>query len=386
MGELSNEQLVKPDIIKIVSKPTYNTMTFSEIQKMDIERPKKVIGDLLYLNELTVLFAYNGRGKSIFAFQIAICVASGTDLDLGNGITLFNECKPMNVIYFDYEMKKVQIKDRLGSKQLPNNLHRAELCRGESEGENPKQIFERIRKVAELKEAKFIVIDNMSKISSMDLIKGNEVKSFLEPLHQLSLYDDYSILLIGHTTLSAEAFIPLEKKHLYGSSYIGNYMDAMIGIGMTNSDEKQYYIKQLKTRINAEVYGSNNVIKVRIDKDHDNFTRYFGVETCNEMDLLNGASINIKNAPNRLFYTIAYLYYGSYRNAEKYLKEAGIDAPHNTMYTNVKAFKNADSKMYKQWEEYNKDDQYKLLEAKSPDQNNCLPRVSGHEPEDEIPF
>ena len=112
----------------------------------------------------------------------------------------------MNVIYFDYEMKEVQVKDRLGSKELPDNLYRSSLNRGENEGENPKEIFERIKCEAERVNAKFIVIDNMSKISSIDLTKGNEVKSFLEPLHQLSLYDGYTILLIGHTTLSADAF------------------------------------------------------------------------------------------------------------------------------------------------------------------------------------
>ena len=220
----------------------------------------------------------------------------------------------------------------------------------------------------------------------MDLTKGNEVKSFLEPLHQLSLYDGYTILLIGHTTLSADAFIPLEKKHLYGSSYIGNYMDAMTGIGMANSDEKEYYIKQLKTRINAEVYGSNNVIKVRIDKDSDDFTRYFAIETCNEMDLLSNYSANTEKALNRDFYTIAHLYYDGNRSAEKYLKHVGIKAPHNTISINVRAFKDSDSKAYDILKGYDKDRLYKELEAKSPKQEIFLPYVDGHKPEDEILF
>ncbi|WP_242118539.1 AAA family ATPase [Aestuariivivens sediminicola] len=385
MFENTSEQLAKTDPLGLRQKPVYNTVTFSDIQSKDIELPKKVIGDLIYLNELTVLFAYSGRGKSIIAFQIAHCVATGSNLDLGNNISLVNECNPMNVIYFDYEMKEVQVKDRLGSKELPDNLYRSSLNRGENEGENPKEIFERIKCEAERVNAKFIVIDNMSKISSIDLTKGNEVKSFLEPLHQLSLYDGYTILLIGHTTLSADAFIPLEKKHLFGSSYIGNYMDAMVGIGMTNSDEKQYYIKQLKTRINAEVYGGNNVIHVYIDKDKDNFTRYFGIETCNEMDLLSGRSINTERAPNREFYTIAEIYYNSARGASNNLKKVGIEAPNNTISYNVKAFRDVDNERYEKWKSYDKKEQYSLLMGKSPN-GEFMPKIHTEDDETEIAF
>ena len=134
------------------------------------------------------------------------------------------------------------------------------------------------------------------------------------------------------------------------------------------------------------MYGGNNVVKVRIDKDTDDFTRYFAIETCNEMDLLSNYSVNSVKAPYREFYTIAYLYYGSCRSAEKYLKQVGIKAPHNTISTNVNAFKDIDSKAYNTLKGYDKDTLYQCLDAKSPKQDIFLPYVDGHKPEDEIPF
>jgi len=394
MADIPNEKLGKPEIKPVLEESVYDTRPFSDFQTIDIPKPKKLVGDIVLLNDLTILFGYNGRGKSICAFHISVAVASGEDLNLGNGVILENQCEPMNVIYFDYELKPVQVKDRLGEMKFPSNLYRSSLLRGKSEGDNPKEIFKRIVNEAQKVNSKFIVIDNLQKISNIDLSSGKDVKTFLEPLHKLcgddklckddtlSKDEGYTILVVGHTTLSADDFISLEKKHLFGSSYITNYADGITGIGKVNSDTKEFYLKQLKTRVNVEKYSNDNVIRFIIAKDEHDYTTISSNGTCHEKELLNGnASINTEKATNRTFYTLAQLYYGSSRKAENKLAEAGIKAPYNTINDNTNAYIGIDSKTYKKWKAWSKDEQKVQLDFENPyDHIDFLPYADGHIP------
>jgi hypothetical protein len=393
MGEIKSEKLDLPEVKPVLEESVYQTIPFSDFQTMDIPKPKKLVGDIVLLNDLTFLFGYNGRGKSIDAFHFSVSVALGIDLDLGNGVILENECEPMNVVYFDYELKPVQVKDRLGEKKFPSNLYRSSLLRGKSEGNNPTEIFHNIVKEAEKVYAKFIVIDNMQKISSIDLSNGKEVKTFLEPMHKLCMYEGYTILIVAHTTLEADSFIPLEKKHLFGSSYIVNYADAITGIGMVNSDKNEFYLKQLKTRVLEDKYGKTNVIRYTIAKDELFYTTISSSGTCHEQELLNGnVSINIERAPKRPFFTILFLYHDSnHRTAQKKLAEIGITESDSTIYNNAMAFKGADSKTYNTWISLSKDEQKALVDFHNPYPDiDFLPLAKGHVPksndEDEIPF
>ena len=386
MSDISNEKLGKPEVKPVLKDEVYDTRPFSDFQTMEIPEPTKLVGDIVLLNDLTMLFGYSGRGKSICAFHLSVSVALGQDLVLGNGITLENQCEPMNVIYFDYELKPVQVKDRLGKKQFPSNLMRSSLIRGKSDGNNPKQIFERIVEEAKKFESKFIVIDNMQKISNFDLSSAKEVKIFLDPLHNLCMHEGYTILVVGHTTLEADSFIALEKKHLFGSSYIGNYFDAITGIGKANSDEKEFYLKQLKTRVDVEKYSNDNVVRFIISKDRQNYTTISSNGACHEKELLSeNVSINTERAPKRTFYTIASLYYGNHRNASKKLKEVNIAESESTIYHNAMAFKDADSKAFNKWMSWSKDEQKDELDFQNPYEHiDFLPLADGHKPKSNI--
>ncbi|WP_033961254.1 AAA family ATPase [Psychroserpens jangbogonensis] len=378
------EELNRPE-----KKSPYQAELYSDLQKRNIEPPTKIIGDLIYKNEVSLLFGYKGLGKSIFTWQIGLAVAKGESLDLGNGTYFQNDCEPMTVMYFDYELKDTQVKNRLGTLNVPDNLIRITLARGSDAGSSPKEVFDNIKKVAKEYNAKFIIIDNISKINDIDETNGLQIKQFLSPLMDLAKYDGYTVLVIGHTTQVGGDMLPLQDKHLFGSSKIPNEVDALIGIGRVNNDDtKEFYIKQLKTRISEEVYGANNVIKTRIELNKHEVPMYVSDGFSKEYDLLSGTSLDTERAPLREFYTLCSLYYRSRAKAYEVLKEFGHEVSRGTVYNNYDAFKGVDPTRLKELEKLDADTLKEMVESKSPYSSECLPNREGHNPVDNnsIPF
>ena len=68
---------------------------------------KKLVGDLWFEGENTVLFADTNAGKSILAVQIADSISRGVSID---PLELTAEAQP--VIYFDFEMEAPQFSAR----------------------------------------------------------------------------------------------------------------------------------------------------------------------------------------------------------------------------------------------------------------------------------
>ena len=128
--------------------------------------PKKLVGDLIYENEQTILFASTNLGKSILATQMAIAVASGKSLDLGNGMILINEVGIVPVLFFDFELSDRQFLKRIGDLKLPDNLFISKVERGKVIQGKPKEIFNQLKEEAESVGAKFIIVDNISKIGN----------------------------------------------------------------------------------------------------------------------------------------------------------------------------------------------------------------------------
>ena len=68
---------------------------------------KKLVGDLWYENEATVMFAETNAGKSIFAVQIADSISRGVGI---GPLEFTSEAQP--VVYFDFELNDRQFSIR----------------------------------------------------------------------------------------------------------------------------------------------------------------------------------------------------------------------------------------------------------------------------------
>lgn len=380
MVEILNEKLAKP----IVKKHPFCIKQLCEVLEEELPPIKKLVGDLIYSEEQTIIFGGTGLGKSILAMQIAHSISNGKDLDLGSGVSFENECKPITVIYYDFELSQRQIQRRLKSNIDNANLYWANIERGEVLEVEPKKMFEQLKAGAEDVKAKCIIIDNISAISK-DLEKGENAKAFMGELWKLARDEEYTIIILSHIP-KIKDFEAISVNHIKGSSTIGQLSDNLIGVGKVNSEnDSEVYIKQVKVRNTAKEFGASNVIHTSIKTVNDILV-HEAIGFANEQELLNNFSVNTPLATNREFYTIANIYCGSSRKAEKYLKDNGIKAPYTSIAQNTRMFKDANSKGYKDLEGYDKDRLYDLLNAKSPNQNEMLPPVEGHNPKNQIPF
>lgn len=365
MDVIRSEELAKPN----VKKHPFLIKSMTDEVSQKLEPTNRLIGQLIYPEEQTILFGKTGVGKSVLAIQVAEAISEGKSLNLGNGVYLENDCDPIAVIYFDFELSQRQFQNRYDPLHNFKNLFIARVERGEMLDIDPKKIFTQIKSGAEQVRAKCIIIDNISAISG-DLEKGENAKHFMQELWKLARDEKYTIIILAHTT-KVEEFKPITVNHLAGSSKINQLCDSIIAIGEANRETGEYYIIQLKNRNTGKIYDRSNVIHTRIAKEGTSL-RHHAIGLVAEADLLVNVSVDLGRSGNRLLCVYAYLYYGSGREASKAL--AGMDGTsHNNITTHVNAYKASDSKSYNKLREMGDDQLMELLESQNPSEN-CLPK------------
>jgi len=151
------------------------------------------------------------------------------------------------------------------------------------------KIFELIEKCLEETEAKVLVIDNLTALSTEDNKDGNVAMEIMSYLDKLKRKNGYSILVIGHTPKKFE-YTPLTNGDLAGSSKITQFADAVFALGKSVIDNDFRYLKPTKnSRSKKETYHSNNVITIKKIKE-TNFLKfeYEGTTTEDEHLSKNG--------------------------------------------------------------------------------------------------
>ena len=90
-------------------------------EQLSKPRKRKLFGQLWWENELLVLFATTGVGKTILGVQLAEAIASGKNVF--EELTEFiNECGAMIVLLLDYELSPAQLIKRY-TDENGKNLH-----------------------------------------------------------------------------------------------------------------------------------------------------------------------------------------------------------------------------------------------------------------------
>ena len=304
--------------------------------------PKKLVGDLIYENEQTILFASTNLGKSILATQMAIAVASGESLDLGNGMILINEVGIVPVLFFDFELSDRQFLKRIGDLKLPDNLFISKVERGEVLQGKPKEIFNQLKEEAESVGAKFIIVDNISKIGNK-LEEADNAIDFMSALWDLARFEDYTVLIISHTP-KINRKEPITSDSISGSSKIAALTDSIIGINeFVSEKEGQVYIKQIKTRNDVIKYGKSNVICTNIVQDSTGFVKHemFALSTESKA-LAENRGAQTESLSGKMYAFIAYQFYDTYKKTSI---ETGIST--STLSQRVQSLKTMHQKEYK---------------------------------------
>ena len=376
MSTILSEQLATPEVVK----HPFKISPIDDILRLELQPLKMLIGELVYPEEQTILFGGTGLGKTALAMQMAHAISTGQDMDLGD-ITFRNQCDPIKVLYYDFELSPRQIQNRYRKPFENKNLFYSQVKRGEYMADKPTEVFEQLKSGAEQVEAKCIIIDNISAISG-DIEKGENAKLFMKPLWRLVREEGYTIIILAHTP-KLERFKPLSIDNIKGSAVIGQLTDNAIAMGLVNTDrEKEIYIKQVKVRNSEEMYGGGNCIHT-FTTIKDSFLVHKAIGFATETELLTIATGDLGNTDNRMFFIFASLYYGSLRKAETVLKEREIEgSSKGNMSRHIKLYKDSDMKNYKQLEAMNDDELKGMMEFHNPT-DNLLPLKEGQKMKEE---
>jgi RecA-family ATPase len=231
--------------------------------------PRMLFGELWFENEWCILFSDAGVGKSILAVQIAEAISSG------NKHELFPvEVEPQPVLYFDYELSAKQFEKRYSKDYkehfvFNDNFYRVSINK---ETDNIIDFQERVYTAIEaaiLKyNAKVVIIDNITYLSMISTDSAKDSLPLIAQLLRLKNKFGISLLTLHHTP-KRDKTQPITENNLAGSKMFSNFCDAVMTIGVSAKDDQTKYIKQIKIRSGAHLYGGENVIVANIERVHN---------------------------------------------------------------------------------------------------------------------
>lgn len=376
LAKIKGSDLSKPEIKEVKPHNIFTVKSLTQTVSEEVKPSRKLIGTLMYEHELSILFGKTNTGKTVLAMQMGKAIAEGTNLNLDNSIVLENECGPLTVIFFDFELSQIQIQNRYSNFNV-ENFHRAELKPDEFTSHKPLEMIEQLKVAIDSVGAKVVIVDNISAISSEIENADNAIK-FIQGLKRLVQSQGLSILIIGHPT-KIDDFIPLTENHLSGSSKLAQLSDSITALGKVNTDSGgEAYIIHLKGRNDEFQYHRGNVIHTKIDKVNGNLM-HIGQGTSHEMELLTDSEKINESAPNRELFAIVNAYYGSLRKGVSALEVSGHKVQRSTFSDNVRKFKQLHADLYAKFEGMTDDDLKSLLDQKSHNVvTDTLPYKDGH--------
>lgn len=256
-----------------VKKSPFQAKTASQWLADEQNRPipKKLFGDFVIENEITVCFASTNVGKSIFAVQIGQTIASGTGSD-----PFTTQGQGLKVLYFDFELSSRQFARRYSQDNghtfcnpfnFDGNFIRLQNDYAQpDDGQTMSEYYlHSIETEIDQHGAKVVIIDNLTWIAAK-LEKAADAAPFMMGLTRLKTKKELTIIILAHTP-KRDATRPLDIYDLQGSAMIANFVDAAFAIGRSQQDASTRYIKQVKARDAEIVCGAENVAVCTMGKE-----------------------------------------------------------------------------------------------------------------------
>ncbi len=243
-------------------------------------------------NELHLLFADTGIGKSIFAVALSISLCKGL-----NFIELKNETFTQRVLYYDFELSDRQFRKRytdengnedpLDKRFYIDTIDFAKLsdiAGGFNDSFND-LVFSKIIHDVKTIEATILVLDNLTFLHTQSTQDTKIALDTMRKLNEIKKEYNLSILVLAHTPKRSMQS-PLTLNDLAGSKHLSNFADSISAIGKSARDSNIRYYKQIKPSRSGEMlYDSDNVVVMEIVKK-DTFLTFDFLEFGKESDHL----------------------------------------------------------------------------------------------------
>ncbi|MDH2208614.1 MULTISPECIES: AAA family ATPase [Weeksellaceae] len=246
-----------------INKSVFNIRTLNQCIQDGAKQPDlEYIIDRLIEEGIGVYFAKSNQGKTTLGVQMLDDIALGRN-SIANLRTNKRTC-----LYIDCEMDDRQIKNRYtdkdgNHKQFSENFYRATLTINILEKDFLKNLIQSIKRSVLEYNIDFLLIDNLMTII-YDLNKPNLVLEFMLGLKKLREETTISILIIAHPRKEIDLNQEMDQNDIFGSSYIGNFLDYVIGMRRSRSNPKQVILRLLKTRMDENHFNSENVLVLEL--------------------------------------------------------------------------------------------------------------------------
>ena len=230
--------------------------------------PRMLFGEFWHENEFSILFADTNVGKSVLAVQIANSIARGCAI-----APFALTAEAAKVLYIDFELSTKQFYQRythagddynfpyafLRAQFLPENASKMPYSNYDDD------IIAGIEYKIKLVKATVLIIDNISCLRG-GTENAQVALSLIKNLKALKADYNLSILLLAHTPKRRNPGVPISADDMHGSKLMINLADSAFSIGTSAADPHLRYLKQIKQRSTAQIYGEDNVCLCRITK------------------------------------------------------------------------------------------------------------------------
>ncbi len=235
-------------------------------------RSSRLFGDLIFENEVAILFADTNVGKSALAVQIADAVSRGHSPLLPFKV----ETPPKQVLYFDFELSSMQFNVRyscsetdqwhkfcdtfnrfeLNTEYVPTKHYRSTLD----------LTMDALNGMLVGYRDSLVIIDNITYISD-ETENAKAATPIMKHLKQLVRRHGVTILALAHTP-KRDSSLPIGRNDLQGSKMIINFCDSAFTIGESYRNVGLRYIKHIKSRNTEIVMNEENVMLCQLRKEN----------------------------------------------------------------------------------------------------------------------
>ena len=263
---------------------------------------KQLCSMIWQTDELHLLFADTGIGKSILAVALSNALSKGIKF-----MFLENENEALPVLYYDFELSDKQFEKRYtGIKEYDfsenffiDNIDFAALTKVNPEAKFNDLLFDKIKYDITQFQPKVLVIDNLTFLNTQSMQETEIALGVMRQLNELKKEYGLSILVLAHTP-KRSLFSPITLNDLAGSKHLSNFADSVSALGKSPQDDSIRYWKQVKASRSGEMlYGTNNVIACKIIKPDDFLTFEF-IDFCSEYDHLK-TETEKKETPSQVY-------------------------------------------------------------------------------------
>lgn len=233
---------------------------------------KRLFSVIWQSNELHLMFADTGIGKSILAVAMADALSKGESLRFQE-----NDNEPLNVLYYDFELSDRQFRNRYSDEQgneysfsprfyIDTIDFSALLLKHPGRSMND-LLFRKVRHDIENNQAHVLIIDNLTYLSFYSTQDTQVALEVMRKLTELKNEFGLSILVLAHTPKRSMSN-PITINDLAGSKHLSNFADSVSAIGKSVQGKNIRYIKQVKPCRSSEIlYDADNVICCEIEKN-----------------------------------------------------------------------------------------------------------------------